>query len=530
MNENKKDNFLAGAAILGMAGVLVKILGAIFRIPLVWIITSTGLGYYQTAYPIYVMLLSIATSGFPVAISKMVSERRILGNYKGAEKVFRFVFKILLGFGIVASAFIVISAKHIVTETLENPKAYLAMIMLSPAILIVPIMASFRGYFQGRNDMRPSALSQVVEQFVRVVVGLGLAYILVKQGLEYGAAGATFGATAGAIAGLLTILYMYSKRVKDEENLSHFEDESNIKILKELLTIALPIIVGALVMPIMNIIDLALVIKILKKIGFTIEEANSMYAQLTGMAATLINLPQVITSAIAISLVPVISSAFAEKNHEKLKSNINLAIRVSVIIGLPCSVGLFVLSAPITKMLFPFEPTSVAHILAIVSIGVIFLSLIQSFTSILQGIGKAHIPVINLFVGALVKIILTYLLTSIPWLNVKGAAISTVCAYIIACVLDYISVKKYFDIKIDIRKMVISPVITTVIMGFVAVVVHKCMYMILSNSKAVMISILLSGVVYIILLFKLKCITKEDLMSINKGRKLISKLEKLRLI
>ena len=531
MSENKKDNFLAGAAILGLAGILVKILGAIFRIPLVWIITSTGLGYYQTAYPIYVMLLSIATSGFPVAISKMVSERRVVGNYKGADKVFALVFKILLGFGIIASLGIFFGAEYIVVEKLKNPKAYLAMLALSPAILIVPIMASFRGYFQGHNDMRPSAISQIVEQFVRAVVGLGLAYILAKKSLEYGAAGATFGATAGALAGLSTMLYMYLKRDKSREGELDFEEESIGKLLKELMTIALPIIVGALVMPIMNMIDLALVMNILTSIGFNNMEANSMYAQLTGMAAALINLPQVITAAIATSLVPVISSAYAAQNQKKLKENTSLAIRTSTLIGLPCAVGLFVLSKPIIKMLFPKEPVSVAHILAILSLGVLFLSLIQSFTSVLQGLGKAHIPVINLMIGAIVKVILTYTLTSIPELNVKGAAISTVSAYIVACVLDYISVKKYVNVKIDIKKMIIAPIGTALGMGSIAFISHQLFFIILGkNSLAVVLSMLLAMFSYSVLLFKLECITREDLEALGKGKKLIPKLEKLRLI
>lgn len=530
MSENKKDNFLAGAAILGLAGILVKILGAIFRIPLVWIITSTGLGYYQTAYPVYVMLLSIATSGFPVAISKMVSERREIGNIQGAEKVFRLVFKILLGFGIIASLAIFFGAEYLVA-TLNNPNAYLAMVMLAPAILIVPVMAAFRGYFQGHNNMKPSAISQIVEQFVRVIVGLGLAYILMPKGLKYGAAGATFGATAGAIAGLLVILYMYAKREKEDEFKIAFEEESNSKLLKELMTIALPIIIGALVMPIMNMIDLALVLNILENIGFSNDQANSMYAQLTGMAATLINLPQVITSAIAISLVPVISSAYAAKNQEKLQNNTNLAIRVSTLIGLPCAVGLFVLAKPIIKMLFPNEPISVAHILMILSIGVLFLSLIQSFTSILQGVGKAHIPVLNLFVGAILKVVLTYTLTSLPALNVRGAAISTVAAYVVACLLDYIAVKKYVDVKIDIKKMIISPVITAGAMGIIAFISHKAVFMVLHrNSIAVLVSIILSMFSYSVLLFKLKCITREDLESLGKGKSLIPKLEKLKLL
>lgn len=545
MSGKNKETFLQGAATLGIAGVVGKLLGAIFRIPLVWIIGSVGLGYYQTAYPIYVMLVAIATSGFPVAISKMVSARLALGNEKGADKVFWLVFKIMAAFGILASASIFFGADYLVRVRFRNPDAYPALIALVPAILFVPLMASFRGYFQGHNNMKPSALSQVIEQLARVVFGIALAIALAPKGLKYGAAGATFGATAGAVAGLSVMLYIYLKRdkylAKDQvlaERLD-FEEESNGQILKELLTIALPIIIGALVMPTMNMIDLALVMGRLEAAGFSNAEANSMYGQLTGMAATLINLPQVITSAIAVSLVPVISAAYALKDRAKLEHNTNLAIRVSMLIGLPAAVGLFVLSTPIIKLLYPNEPASVGQILAIMSLGVVFLSLIQSFTSVLQGMGRAHIPVINLFIGAAVKIVLTFVLTGISWLNVKGAAISTVSAYIVAACLDFISVKALTNIKFDLKLLVIKPLVTAGFMGICAWATYFLLSLGLSltglsafgqNAIATLLAVALGGIIYVVALFKLEAITVEELESMPKGQGLVNKLRKMKLI
>lgn len=519
----QKETFLKGAAILGIAGVIVKILGAVFRIPLVWIITSVGIGYYQTAYPIYVVLVGIATSGFPVAISKMVSERRVVGNYKGADKVFRLVFKILIAFGILASAGVFFGAEYLVNERLHNPKAYYAMIALSPALLIVPIMAAFRGYFQGHNDMRPSAISQIVEQVARVIAGLGLAWLLVPKGLEYGAAGGTFGATAGALAGLLVMLYMYFKKSEDPKETienTFFEEESNTKILREMFHIALPIIIGALVMPVMVLIDLALVMGRLEAIGFTNDQANAMYGQLTGMVATLVNLPQVVTSAVAISLVPIISSAFATADNEKLEKNTSLGIRVSLLLGLPAGVGLFALSTPIMMMLFPKEPASVGVLLAISAIGAVFLSIIQSTTSVLQGMGRAHIPVINLFIGAGIKFILTYILTGIPSLNVKGAALSTVAAYIVAACLDYIAVRLRVNFKVDKKQFIFGPLLTVTLMGLSARGVYELVYMLtIRNSISVLAGILIGAVVYAGALFMTGTITKEELKNLPRRRK-----------
>ncbi len=532
MSEAKKETFLKGAAILGAAGILVKILGAAFRVPLVWIITSVGLGYYQTAYPIYVMLVGIATSGFPVAISKMVSERRIVGDYKGADKVFRIIFIILMIFGVLASVSIFFGAEYLVTERLSNPKAKLAMQALAPALLLVPIMAAFRGYFQGHNDMRPSAISQIAEQVARVVFGLALAWLLVPRGLEYGAAGGTFGATAGALAGLLVMLYMYFKKDKRAEaSDAVFEEEKISKILRELVAIALPIIIGALVMPVMSLIDLALVMERLEAIGFSNEQANALYGQLTGMAATLVNLPQVVTSAVAISLVPSISSAYKTNDHEKLKKDSALGIRTSLLIGLPAGIGLFSLATPITTMLFPGEPQSVGQILAILSFGAIFLSVIQSTTSILQGMGKAHIPVINLFIGAGVKFALTYTLTGIPSLNVLGAAISTVVAYIIAAMLDYIAVRRMVKFEIGIKKFLIAPITTVALMGFAARGSYELIeFLIRRNSVAVLLAILIGGLVYVIALFATDAISAQELETLAKGRQLVAKLRRWKLV
>ncbi|WP_028829418.1 putative polysaccharide biosynthesis protein [Proteocatella sphenisci] len=534
MSEEKKSTFLKGAVILGLAGVVVKILGAAFRIPITWIITSEGLGYYQTAYPIYVLLISIATSGFPVAISKMVSARRALGDNRGAYRVFKIIFMILLGMGVITSTVMLFSARYIVTVMLQNPKAYLALLMLVPAILLVPVMAAFRGYFQGLNNMNPSAISQIAEQFARVVFGVGLALIFVPKGLEYGAAGATFGATAGAVCGLSVMLYIYYKnkttRNNELENSPVFPREKTADILAELITIALPIIIGALVMPTMNTIDLALVMRRLVSGGFTHAQANTMYAQLTGIAATLINLPQVITGAIAISLVPVISSAYAVNDLKRTRDNTNLAIRLSLLIGLPCAVGLFVLATPIIGLLYPNEPSSVGGILAIMSIGVVFLSLIQSFTSVLQGIGKAHIPVLNLFIGAGVKFIMTYVLTAIPSLNVKGAAISTVVAYIVAAVLDYFSVKKYLGLKFSARDFLMRPLVTAGIMGIITRLVYIVIVPVIGNSIATLMAVAVGGVVYVVTLFITKTITREDLQDLPKGKNIIGKLEKMKLL
>ncbi len=518
-----KNSFLKGAVVLGVAGLIVKILGAFFRIPLGRMITGEGMGYYQTAYPIYVLLLSISTSGFPIAISKMVSERRAVGNYKGAHKVFAITLKILIVLGGITFSIVFFGANLIVNAA-HNPKAYYSMLALSPALLFVPIMAAYRGYFQGRNNMTPTAVSQIIEQFARVGFGLFLAYLLMPKGLEYAAAGASFGATVGAVFGMLFVFFVYYiNKPKIERELlksEDFEEESYKDIIRTMLTIALPIIIGASVMPIMNMIDVSLVMSRLLASGYSQSQASALYGQLTGMAATLINLPQVLTMSIAMSVVPVISQAYELRDMQSVRENAALSMRLAVLLGLPAGVGLMVLSTPIMQLLYPKEPDGVGQILFVMSLGVVFLSLIQTLTGILQGLGKSQVPVMNLFIAAVFKLVFTYTLTSVASLNVKGAAIGTVVAYMIAAGLDIYWLKRLLKIKFDIKSLLIKPLITAIIMGVTAKFSHMWLVTKIGNSLATVIAILVAMLVYGVVLILIGAITREEIEKLPKGKKL----------
>lgn len=244
----KKESFLKGAAVLGIAGMIIKVLGAFFRIPLGRIIGSEGLGYFQVGYPIYTFLLSFSTQGFPTAISKLVSEKRAKGDNAAAHKVFKTSLKILLSLGTISSLILALGAGYIVNHIVKSPNAYYAVMALAPALLVVSAMAAFRGYFQGMKNMTPTALSQVAEQFGRVLIGLLLAVLLLNRGIEFAAAGAAFGATVGGVFGFLIIYYLY--RRSQRKILSSFDrlpDEQEAPtrvIIRDLLKVAIPITIG----------------------------------------------------------------------------------------------------------------------------------------------------------------------------------------------------------------------------------------------------------------------------------------------
>lgn len=530
---------MRGAVILGAAGIIVKILGAFFRIPLGNLIGADGMGYYQTVYPVYTLLLTVATAGIPVAISRMVSERISGGNYWGANRVFKVSLYVMIVLGAILFAISFFLAENIIGLIAGMDEAVHALRAIAPALLFVPIMASFRGYFQGMQNMRPTAISQIFEQFFRVLVGLALAFYLVSKGEAIAAAGATFGATAGSFMGLVTIFLIYlllkstnSHKKKMRSTQREFEDqkESATHIIKQVFIIAIPITLGAAIMPIMQYIDSVLVINRLVDSGWNVVESRSMYGQLTGFANSLVNMPQVITQAIAISLVPTIATAFTLKDMDFVHKNVKLGVRTAMIVGLPCTVGMFVLAEPIMLLLYPTQKEDAimaAQALLVLSFGVIFLALVQTLTSILQGVGKQNIPAINLLIGAFAKFLCTYFLTAIPALNVKGAAIGTVAAYLIATILNFVAVKRYTHTKFDIGVTYIRPIISVVIMGAIAYFSHLLLSMFIGNSIATLVAIALAGVSYVVLLFVTGSINESELGEFPKGDKLVKVYRKV---
>jgi stage V sporulation protein B len=409
------------------------------------------------------------------------------------------------------------------------------MMAIAPALLFVPMMAAYRGYFQGLQDMKPTATSQVVEQFFRVAAGLTLAYVLIVKGREFAAAGASFGATAGSIAGLITVIGIYyfkkNSLKADVERTYKVSLETNRKILASIFMIAVPVTIGAAIMPIMNAIDVGIVMRRLQETGWTHEAANGLYGQLTGMAGPLINFPQVLTQAIAMSLVPAIAAAYKQRDMNFLNYNVRLGIRTAIMIGLPCAFGLMTLSEPIMLLLYPFQKASAvsaAPCLFVMAFGVIFLSTVQTLTGVLQGLGRPMIPVVNLFIGAIVKVILTYTLTGVESINVRGAAMGTVAAYIVASSLNIIAVKRITGVKFDFMLTYAKPVASAVVMSAAVWISYRILFGFFGNALSTMIAVMIGAVVYCAMLFVTRSIKKEELKSLPKGGKILNLMNKFK--
>lgn len=539
-----KKSLVTSAAVLAVAGIIVKILGACFRIPLTNWIGSEGMANYAPAYAVYSVLLVISTAGLPVATSKMVAERYAVGQFREANKVFRTSLTLMTALG-VAGAVVVMLCAVPFANVVKVPGAALALQATAPALILVPIMSAFRGYFQGQQDMNPTAISQIVEQVFRVGCGLALAYYMMNATLfssmydsgARGAAGGTFGATAGGVGGLLTVLIIYHLKKSEifgqMQNDKTTESESVKSIVKKIVIIAIPITIGASLLPLMNFIDAAIVNRRLIFTGWDMNTAHDLYGQITSMADPIVGFPQVLMQAIIVSIVPMVAAAKRLNNDDEVRGTIKLGLRMTTIIGLPCAFGLFALAQQALLLLYPLQKESAISAtpcLRVLALGFIFLALTTTLTGVLQGLGKQNWPVINLAIGIAVKLGLTWILVGIKSLNIVGAAIGTLCAYLIAATLDYRCVKRFTGVRVPVRQTVVKPLIASIIMAVAAKLVYiGCFAVLGSNSLSTLIAILLGACVYGILIIKTHTIERYELMGISIGRKIVSLCDKLNL-
>ena len=538
-NNTSRESFLKGALILSLAGVIVKIMGAFFRIPLSNLIGSIGMGYYQVVYPIYTLFLTLVVAGFPTALAKLVSEQRAVGDFKGANKTFRISYTVLFITGLISFSIFFFGAEFISTVILKNSGAYAAMVAISPALLFVPLMSSYRGYFQGRRDMTKIAVSQVIEQFFRVSLGLFLGYMLMKSyGPEMGAAGGVLGAAIGGFASAAFLIYIYLRNTKERKaeiaHSSHIKTESTGTILKKLLYVAIPITIGACVMPLVNMVDSVIVVRRLQVAGFDIDMANSLLGQLSGMAIPIVNLPVVIDQAIGMSLVPSISEAYALNQINRARKEAKTGLKTILLVVLPCTFGLAALATPIMSLLFPSieatGPASLGTLLFVVAPSAIFLGLVYAQNGILQGMGKPMVPVMALLVGMLFKVVISYTLTGIASVNIIGSGIGTVSAYAVASIIEFIYIKKHMQLKLSPKEFIIKPLLTVITMFVVVKLSYGVTVGFLGNALATLISISIGGIVYGLVLLGIGGITKEELMSMPKGEKIYSILRKFKLM
>ncbi|AOY76196.1 putative polysaccharide biosynthesis protein [Clostridium formicaceticum] len=492
------SKFIKGAFILGIAGLTAKFLGIFFKIPLQRLIHDEGMGLFGLPYPIYTMMLSVSIIGLPAAVSKLISEKIAVKDYAGVRKVFHVSFFMIFFIGIFSSCFLYFGAPFMITILEWPQETYYAIIGLSLAPFFVSIMSSFRGYFQGMQIMIPTALSQIIEQIGRVVIGVGLAYMYIDKGIGYAAGAASFGATAGAFFGALLLLFYYLKKRKSLINYNLHATESSkektIVIVKRLVWLAIPITIGAVLSSVMGLMDSIIVPGRLLQGGYTSEGATILYGRLTGKAVTLMNVPLTFSMAMAASLVPAISEANSKKNRVELKEKTETGIKVTLMIALPATIGLALLASPIIHLLWGRSEAG-GDILKVLSLNVLFISIAQTLTSILQGMNKVFIPVRNLFIGVIIKVIVSYILL-VGHLNIIGAVIGSLCGYGTLMILNYYEIKKTISFKLSIKEVIIKPLLCTTFMAIVVIIVFDYSYLLFQNEAIATLVAIFWGIIF----------------------------------
>ena len=470
-NSNTNNSkFLKGTMILTISSIIVKVIGSLNWIILSRVLGGEGIGLYQMGFPIYLMAITVSSAGVPVAISIITSEKLANKDYRGAKRVFNVSLRLLLISGLIFSSALFFGADFLINQhIIRDSRAYYSIIALAPAVFFVTFLASFRGYLQGWQIMTPTATSEVVEQLVRVITMLVFADLFMPYGLAYAAGGASMGAGAGAFCALLVLMWFY-RRLKRRlhEEIEAQDDsipqESAGHIIKRLLKLALPVSLTSLMLPIGANLDLLIVPQRLEVAGFDVRHATELFGYLTGMAVPLVNLATIFTAAMTISLVPSISESRTLERFDAIRDKIRLAFRVAMIITFPCFMGLFFLAEKVAALIY--NAPGAAGAIQTMSVGILFLGMHQISTGILQGLGKTAIPVINMILACLVKVVMSWWLTAIPLLGIKGASMATVADFAVAAIINMGFIYKYTGFTFSLGSL-LKPLLASGVMGAV---------------------------------------------------------------
>lgn len=538
-NKGKQNTFFGGVATLAAGVVIVKLIGALYKIPLANILGEEGNSYFNTAYNIYNVLLTISTAGLPVALSKTISEANALGRYNQVNQVFRVALRTFLVLGSLSSLFMFFGA-GLITEAMGSPDAMASVRALAFACLFVCCMSAFRGYFQGHGNMAPTSSSQVIEAAIKLVLGLALAALLARQSMALASAGAILGVTIGTAVALLFLLFLYSRQ--RERRRSDDVPDSSRRILITLISVAIPITIGSSVTNIVYLIDNALILNQLKNaLGMTQKAADAMYG-IYSAAGTLYSLPSSLMIPFTASILPAVAAARSRHDHLEASRVSESAMRIGMLLALPAGFGLTALAKPICAMLYPNYDNDIAGgCLTWLGIASIFVCIMLLSNSILQAHGIVNLPVAIAAIGGLIKLGINYVLVGIESLNVVGAAIGTLCCFAAVACMDLFVIHRVVPAPPRMNRIFVKPLIASALMAIAAAAFYGLLSKVLlllspfqavdasgvvtglsrmGNALATMGSIGIGVVIYAILIIALKTISREDLALMPKGDKL----------
>lgn len=532
--------FLSGVLILTITNIIVKAIGLLFKIPMNNSLGTTVMGYYNQSYTIYTLLYMISTAGLPIAVSRMISETRSRGLIEQSRRIYRAAMALFFVIGLAGMGIMLFGAKWYSTNVLSASNAASCIMMIAPTLFFICVSSAYRGYFQGYQLMFPTAVSQLLEAVCKLGVGLALAIYARNQGkADYiVAAYAAVGLTIGAALGML-FLMIFKKRFREEvynAELLEVMPESDAvepykQIVKALLVIAIPITISASVMSFTNLIDSALISNLLQNVwNMTEEAATDLYGCYTTQAVSLCNLPPVLIYPISYSIIPLISMANSQGDTLRAKRVMESSLRVSVLIGLPCALGLAVLSEPILHLLFTNGVEMSAPLLSVLSPSTFFICVLSVTNAILQANGYERLPLVSMLCGAVVKITSSYLL--IRFFGIIGTPLSTFLCYLTITAFNFFFVAKKVGLIPHFGRVFIRPFFASLVCAASAWGVFEVLNGILSLPAkiAVLLSIAVAACVYALFIFLIRAVTKEDVLLLPKGAHIARLLTRFKLL
>lgn len=541
----KKESFMQGVLALMVSQVLIKFLGFAYK----WYLTNKdgfgdeGNAIYSAGFQIYALLLSISSIGVPNAVSKLVAERLSLGDTKGAHRIFKIAFATFGVIGLVGTLLLLCGAGTF-ANTMGIPEAEMTLVALSPSIFFVSIMSVIRGFFNGRSKIKVTANSQTLEQVFKTVLTIivvEIVAVLSGTNTTLMAAGANLATTLATVASFLYLFTYYKIHKKDKYEIEDIAKNANVKrsnvmnktilqIVKNILWVSIPISLSSILVSINKNIDSFTVVNLLK--NFLPEaEAKIQYGILSGKVETLTSLPLSFNVAFATALVPAISAARAKGELNKGVKRISFSLLTTILIVLPCVVGMVVFAEPILKLLYP-NASSGAWIMQVCVIATIFTAMEQTINGALQGLGKVMVPAAALTIGVLCKLILNLILVPIstevcPLGGAAGAAFATDVCHIVAFCIVFAVLRRTVNLKLKFSKMVIKPIIASAMMAVVSYGTYILLNGIIAQNMATIIALIVAVIVYVLSILVLRIFNEEDILMLPYGQKIYAVLVKV---
>jgi len=547
-NKTNKQGIVKGAMILGIGVFVSRLIGLLYRIPITNILGDLGNGLYNMAFNVYAVILTLTAISMPSALSKLIAEREAVGAYREAHRVYKIAMFYSVIFAVVLAIAMWFGADYISVLLFDSREVSMPIRALAPTVVIATIIAVMRGYFQGQNNMIPTAISQIIEQIFNVIFSVGLAYFLIQYSMIIAVTGSTLGTGIGALAGLVTLLIIYwwmrpkmRKKIRHSETYKH---ERTRTILKQILVMMIPVVISTSVFSVMTLIDTSMATRMLPDaidylkannllhlipvskaaVLSTGDIVKSLVGQFSIKYYTLLNVPISLVIQLGGAAIPAIAASAAINDYRDVRRKIKLIFKVGVLIAAPSAVGLAIFAGPIITLLFS-EPTG-DKLLASGAIGIVFIALAQLSAGVLQGMGKPKIPTINALIACTIKVIVNIIVLKIPTLHIYGVIHSTTLCYLIYALLNIYYLKKNLQIKFNWNKILFKPVLSAGIMGALSYAVYSVLMFITPNPKLwVIVIIPIAMITYLFAGLATRAITKAELLYIPGGKKLIKLLE-----